>query len=71
VSANPNIVEFADLRRQCGKKTKPAVRKWASEHGIRVFESDAGPWTTVDALNKALGVSSGASNDHAYGADVL
>lgn len=71
MQSNPHIVDAEQLRKLSGKKTSAAVRRWASSQGIRVRDSDEGPWTTLEALNAALGVSSGAANDTAYGHDIL
>lgn len=67
MSANPHIVEAQQLRAMSGKRTAAAVRRWASTQGIRVRDGKDGPWTTVEAINAALGV--GSSNDPAYRAD--
>lgn len=64
MSANPHIVDAPQLRELSGKRTAAAVRRWASEQGIRVREGKGGPWTTLEAVNQALGVSS--ANDSAY-----
>jgi hypothetical protein len=70
VQPNPHIVDAEQLRLLSGKKTPAAVRRWASEQGIRVKDGDAGPWTTIEALNAAIGVSS-AANDRAYSPDIV
>ena len=67
MSANPAIVDAAELRHLSGKHNRSAVRRWASRQGIRVLDGEDGPWTTQEALNAALGV--GSSNDPAYDPD--
>lgn len=67
MSANPNIVDAEQLRERSGLRSPSAVRRWASRQGIRVFDGKDGPWTTLDALNKALGVVS--ANEASYQAD--
>lgn len=64
MTANPHIVDASQLRERSGKRNASAVRRWASRQGIRVFDGKDGPWTTLEALNKALGVSS--ANDDYY-----
>jgi hypothetical protein len=64
VSVNPHVVDAFQLRELSGKRTASAVRRWATKQGIRVRDGKEGPWTTVEALNEALGVSS--ANDSAY-----
>lgn len=71
MSAAEHIVDAKQLRERSGKRTASAIRRWATRQGIRVFDGAEGPWTTLEALNKALGVSSEAGNDEAYGRDIL
>lgn len=71
MNSNPHILDAAELRRISGKQTAAAVRRWASTQGIRVRDGEDGPWTTLEAVNAALGVSSAANDNHAYGNDVL
>lgn len=70
MTMNPHIVGPEELRRMSGKQTTAAVCRWASARGIRVIEGADGPWTTVEALNAAMGVNS-AANDKAYAQDIL
>lgn len=67
MSQNPRVVDAATLRQLSGKHNRSAVRRWASQQGIRVLDGKDGPWTTQDALNAALGV--GSANDEAYDPD--
>lgn len=64
MSDNAHIVDAETLRRLSGKQNRSAVRRWASQQGIRVLDGKDGPWTTQEALNAALGV--GSANDDAY-----
>ncbi|HVJ37855.1 MAG TPA: hypothetical protein VM687_08630 [Stenotrophomonas sp.] len=55
------ILTFEDLRRLCapdGPPPRPAtVVRWACAQGIRYkYDGRGGIWTTVDALNAALGL---------------
>lgn len=67
MAVNPHIVDAETLRKQSGKRTASAVRKWASRQGIRTLEGEDGPWTTVEAINRALGV--GSANEPVYKPD--
>lgn len=67
MSANPHIVDAATLRKLSGKRSAAAVRKWASRQGIRTLDGAEGPWTTQEAVNRALGV--GSANDPQYRPD--
>lgn len=66
-----HIVSNSQLRLLSGKKSASAVRRWASSQGIRVIEGASGPWTTIEALNSAIGISLNAGNDQFYSTDVL
>lgn len=65
---NGQVLHFADLQRLC----RPApdaplpklatVERWAKAQGIRYrYDGQGGIWTTLDALNAALGLQ--AAND--------
>lgn len=64
MTRNPAIVDAEQLRQLSGKHNRSAIRRWASQQGIRVLDGDNGPWTTIDALNQGLGVSS--ANEEPY-----
>lgn len=70
MSTNHHIIDAAELRRLSGLQQHAAVKRWASSQGIRVNDGADGPWTTLEAINKALGVSS-AANDRAYSPDIV
>lgn len=67
MTQSTHIVDAQMLRRLSGKHNRSAVRRWASQQGIRVLDGKDGPWTTREALNAALGVSS--ANEEAYDPD--
>ncbi|WP_240336170.1 hypothetical protein [Stenotrophomonas sp. B1-1] len=55
------ILRFGDLQRICapqGPPPRPAtVRRWADREGIRYkYDRQGGIWTTLDAINAALGL---------------
>ncbi|HYG06877.1 MAG TPA: hypothetical protein VD865_10785 [Stenotrophomonas sp.] len=55
------VLTFEELRRICspeGPTPRPAtVVRWARAQGIRYkYDGQGGIWTTVDALNAALGL---------------
>ena len=63
------VLTFEDLRRLCapdGPLPRAAtVVRWASAQGIRYkYDGRGGIWTTVDALNAALGVLQAATEPH-------
>lgn len=70
MSKNHHIVDAELLRTLSGKRTEAAVRRWACRQGIAIKDGADGPWTTIQALNASLGINE-ASNDSAYGGDIL
>lgn len=64
VIQNPHIVDAEQLRELSGKRTAAAVRKWAKARGVPVLDGDNGPFTTIEAMNLALGI--GSANDSIY-----
>jgi len=61
VSVAEHIVPFEELQRRSGLRQAAAVERWARAEGIRYFHGREGIWTTLEALNAALGVT--AAND--------
>lgn len=71
-SRNPSdvigpVLEHDDLRRlaRLGPRCRLAsLEGWCRARGIRYqYDARGGIWTTVDALNEALGVASAANDD--------
>lgn len=69
MTQNPHLIDAETLRKLSGKRSSSAVRKWANRQGIKTLEGAEGPWTTTEAVNKALGV--GSANDPAYQPDQI
>lgn len=67
------ILGFDDLRAiaRLGPRSSLArVETWARSCGIPYqYDAKGGIWTTIDAVNSALGVTSALSSDSAYSAD--
>lgn len=65
------VLQFEDLQKISGYDRRADVEKWAERSGIPVKPCRGGVWTTLAALNRALGLP--AANDEAapYGADVI
>lgn len=68
------VLQHEDLQRLC--RPDPAapapslatVERWARKIGLRYsYDAKGGLWTTVDALNAALGIQ--AANDGKYSAE--
>lgn len=60
----PGIVSWTQLQSLCAptgpRPTRAAVRRWADARGIRYMtDRNGGLFTTVEALNLALGLGTG------------
>lgn len=65
------VLEFPDLQKLSGFDRRADVERWAKDNGVPVKACRGGVWTTLAALNRALGIS--AANDDAapYSADTI
>lgn len=54
------VFQFEDLQEICRPGERPrlaTVERWARDQGIRYrYDAKGGIWTTLDALNEALGI---------------
>jgi len=62
------IITYTALQRVCAPEgplpRASTVRRWADRLGIRYkYDARGGIWTTVDALNAALGLAGPAANE--------
>lgn len=55
------VLEFSDLQKLSGFERRADVERWARDAGVPVKPCRGGVWTTLDALQRALGVP--AAND--------
>lgn len=67
MSSCARIVTTKLMRILSGKHSAAALRKWADRQGIPTLQGADGPFTTMDALNYALGL--GPTNDQPYSPD--
>lgn len=65
------VYEFADLQRISGYERRADVERWAERNGIALKACRGGVWTTVDALNQALGIVQAGHDAEPYPADVV
>jgi hypothetical protein len=65
------VLEFPDLQKLSGFSRRVDVERWASDNGVPVKPCRGGVWTTLDALNRALGVAAANEPAGAYPADVV
>lgn len=70
---HPAILAYADLQDMCRPGEKPrlaTVVAWADNQGIRYrYDGKGGIWTTIDAVNIALGVTAANDDAQPYRAD--
>jgi hypothetical protein len=65
------ILSLADLRKISGLHQPAAIERWMRREGIAFKSSANGPWTTIDAVNAALGAGAATTaTDDGYGAEV-
>lgn len=64
-----NVLVFEDLQRITGYQRRSDVERSLIEQGIRVFRGRTGPWTTLNLINQAAGLTSTTSER--YDADIL
>lgn len=65
------VLEFSDLQKLSGFDRRADVERWAQGAGVPVKPCRGGVWTTVDALNRALGITAANDDAGAYPPDVV
>ena len=69
-----HVFQFEDLQDLCKPGEHPrlaTVEAWARNQGIRYrYDGNGGIWTTLDALNAAIGIAA-ANDSSAYNPDEL
>ena len=55
---HPAALAPEDLERLTGYQRQADLEKWCLANGVRYFRGKAGIWTTLDAVNVALGLAS-------------
>jgi hypothetical protein len=60
------VLEFADLQRLTKYQRVADVEACLTRQNIRYFNGRSGPWTTLAAVNDALGIHARPGNDAAY-----
>lgn len=72
---HPGILTFAQLQELCAPGEKPrraTVEAWAREQGIPLkLDRKGGVWTTLEAVNVALGVSAANDDSATYPSDII
>lgn len=65
------VLEFPDLQRLSGFDRRADVQRWAEDNGIPVKPCRGGVWTTLPALNRALGLPVANDDAEGYGPEVV
>ena len=60
------VLNLDDLREATGYTRQADIERCLRKQGVRYFYGRQGIWTTIEALNAALGVAAPAANDGAY-----
>jgi hypothetical protein len=55
---HPAALSHDDLVALTGYQRAADIERWCHRHGVRYFRGRAGIWTTLDAVNSALGLRS-------------
>ncbi|MBB3192089.1 DUF4224 domain-containing protein [Halomonas cerina] len=69
--ASPNVLSCEDLREITGYQRAADIERCLVEQGVKVFRGRLGPWTTIDLVNQAGGLTPHAQNDERYDASIL
>jgi hypothetical protein len=59
VVTHPAALAPEDLKRLIGYTRDADIERWCDSNGVRYFRGRAGIWTTLDAVNAALGLTRG------------
>lgn len=52
-----NLVSLTELKEITGYKTAPAVEQCLTKNGVRFLHGRHGIYTTIDAINAAMGIN--------------
>jgi hypothetical protein len=64
-----NVLVFTDLQRITGYQRRSDVERSLLKQGIRMFRGRTGPWTTLDLINQAAGLT--PASTERYDAEIL
>lgn len=57
--SHPSALAPEDLERLTGYSRPSDIERWCDRNGVRYFRGRTGIWTTIDAVNAALGIVRG------------
>lgn len=55
--SHPSALAQEDLERLTGYQRPADIESWCQRNGVRYFRGRRGIWTTLDAVNSALGLA--------------
>ena len=67
--ATTGVLTFQDLQHITGYQRRSDVERSLIAQGVRLFRGRTGPWTTLDLINHAGGVTS--ASVERYDSDIL
>ncbi|MDT6920358.1 DUF4224 domain-containing protein [Pseudomonas atacamensis] len=67
--ATTGVLTFQDLQHITGYQRRSDVERSLIAQGVRLFRGRTGPWTTLDLINQAGGVTSASAER--YDTDIL
>ena len=56
---HPSALAQSDLERLTGYSRAGDIERWCQTNSVRYFRGKAGVWTTLEAVNTALGLRAG------------
>lgn len=65
------VLTFEDLQLLTGYRRRADVERALVAQGIKLFRGRLGPWTTIDLVNQAGGLSAMGSRDDQYSPEIL
>lgn len=69
--SSSHVLSCDDLREVTGYQRAADIERCLVEQGVKVFRGRLGPWTTIDLINQAGGITPQAQNDQDYDASIL
>ena len=69
--SNVNVLSCEDLRAITGYQRAADIERCLAEQGVKTFRGRCGPWTTIDLINQAGGLTPHAENDDTYDSNIL
>lgn len=65
------VLTFQDLQLLTGYRRRADVERVLNSQGITLFKGKLGPWTTIDLVNQAGGLTQPGDRAGLYGPEIL